>query len=64
MQIREKTRPNRLIDTIASNNGYRQSNVLFKLTESHTPNLEMLSHLKSTKLNIEVSCWVLLCPRP
>ena len=46
-----KTRPNSLIDTIASNYGYRRklpyANLLtHSLTYSHTPNLEMLSHLK------------------
>ena len=41
------TRPNSLIDTIASNNSYRW-NLPYanSLTHSHTPNLEMLSHQK------------------
>ena len=44
MQIREKTRPNRLIDTIASNNGYGQNNALSKLTDRQT---DRLSYPKS-----------------
>ena len=41
------TRPNCLIDTIASSNGYgRKIPKSYSLTYNHTPNLEMLSHLK------------------
>ena len=43
------TRPYSLkykIDTIASNNDYRQNNVLFKMTYRHTTIIEMLLHLK------------------
>ena len=41
------TRPNSLVDTIASNNGYGQKMPYSNsLTDSHTQNLEMLSHLK------------------
>ena len=37
-----------LIDTIASYNGYSLKNG-FMQSHSHTPNLEMLSHLKNLK---------------
>ena len=41
-------KPDSLIDTIASNNGYRRKMPYPNLlTHSHTPNLEMLSHLKT-----------------
>ena len=36
---------NKRIDTIASNDGYTQSNDF--LTNSHTANLEMLTHLET-----------------
>ena len=48
-----QTRPNSLIDSIATNNGYGwkipYANLL---THSHTSNLEMLSHLKMRGLII------------
>ena len=49
--FQDETRPNSRIDTIASNNGYGRNNQWLNdtdgLTHFHTPNLEMLSHLKS-----------------
>ena len=39
--ISELTRPNRIIDIIASNNGYKRKNdlaITHSLTHSHTPN--------------------------
>ena len=49
--ITVKTRPNGLIDTIASNIGYKwkmpyANSLTHSLTHSHTPNIEMLLHLK------------------
>ena len=51
-----KTRPKSLINTIASNNAMvmvMAENALCKLTNSHTPNLEMLLHLKISLFTIE-----------
>ena len=50
-KIEERTRPNSLIDTIASNNGYIWKMPYANgLTHCNTANLEMLSHLKLMNL--------------
>ena len=45
--LKQRWKWDSLIDRIASSNGYGQKNGFSNLTHSHTPNLEMLSHLKS-----------------
>ena len=57
--VQTKNKTKRLIDAITSNNGYGRKIGLiiltYLLTDSHTPNLEMLSHLKTLTLQCDKS---------
>ena len=51
-----------LVDAITSNNGKEQNNRLMILSDFHTPNLEMLSHLQNpwSVCHYVISNWTIL----